>query len=256
MNFILLVWLIDIASLCIFAIAYTYWSIVEGVFFELPSSNSSLFWSILLSLFLMITFAFFGIKGSTPCFYLIGIIVIGWMLYPLIIFRERRDTKRKKMKNLQQLQDLLKKEGEGFSILKRLARTYEEMGKLKEALDYYKKASSFINTELPLEVTQKIREIEYHFKIEEEEKPFICRHCGAKNRKDSLFCKKCGRIIHSSFIAYLRNYAPLPLKIGIIWLILSALFFGFGLNLWANIIFYFLVAVNFFVLRRMTAHSF
>jgi len=83
---------------------------------------------------------------------------------------------------------------------------------MEKALNYYKRASSFFKTISFTETERKIKEIEYYLKREKEEKPLVCRKCGKRNYQNSLICERCSKILHSSYLKYLKDFAPLLLS--------------------------------------------
>ena len=140
--------------------------------------------------------------------------------------------------------------GDDPGPLLRLGSLYEEIEDMEKALEYYKKATSKVKKVTLSDTERKIRQIEYFLKGEGKGKLFSCKHCGRNNYSTSLFCEKCNKMLHSSYLAYIRYYAPVSLKIGVIILIISAFLFGNYLYLWENLAFYFLVFIDFILLQR------
>lgn len=248
---VLFLWIVEVFILYIFVVIYLYWSLVEGVFFRFPYFDTRIFVGIIISIFLLALFTFFGLRGSKWYFLLDVLIILWWIFNIFFIGKYNRQIKRKKEEVITNLKRELEEKGEDFSILSRLGKSYKDIGEMDLALNYYERAYSFIKAIGGTETERKIKELEYYIGIEKKEKPLLCNRCGKRNYQSSLICESCKGMLHPSYFEYLKKHASLSIKIGIVWLVLSAVLFGFFLKIWANIIFYILVFIDFIILRRL-----
>ncbi|MCK4420867.1 hypothetical protein KAW18_16980 [candidate division WOR-3 bacterium] len=222
--------------------------------FRLLIDDNRIFIGFVISAFLFVIFYILGSAASESYFLLMLLIALGWPIIIYSIEQEERELKSKRMrKNREEIEWLERKLsdiGDDFGPLLRLGKLYEEIGDKKKALEYYRKATSRVKKITLSNTERKIKQLKYFIKSDEEEKQHICKHCGKRNYSTSLFCEKCNKILHSSYWDYLRHYAPLLLKVGIIIFIISAFLFGFCLKFWENLIFYSFIIVDFALFRK------
>lgn len=247
LNFAFSLWLIEVFFLYLFNISL----LGQVTFFRLLFEDDRISIGFVISVFLLMFFLIIdGILGI----YLILAIFLGWPFFIYSLQQEERELKSKRIRKTREeiewLERNLDEESDDFGPLLRLGKLYKEMGDEEKALEYYKKATAKVK-KITLEDTKiKIKQLEYSIRKDEEGKEFICKHCGKKNYSTSLLCEKCNKMIHSSYLAYIRNYAPTSLKVGFVLLIISTILFGYFANYWANAIFYVLVITDIVQFRR------
>lgn len=200
----------------------------------------------------MVIFTFFGIGGYPIYFLATGLIILGWVVYLILIAMEKKKRLSDKKEELKSLELSAENNEEDIGLNLRLAKRYEELGRINEALKFYRKVKDIYPENIRTDTHMKIEELEFRIKSEKDKKPLKCKRCNSPNRQDSFFCEKCGKILHSSYIKYLKEYAPAPLKVGIAWFLISSIIIGFTLSLWFNAIFYILVLVDIIIIRRIT----
>ncbi len=243
---------IEIFLLYFFGFTYLYWSFVEGITFRLSLLGGRIYMAIITSVFLLLLFTFFGIKGNGYYFILDVIVVLGWMVFLIFIGKEKREGRKKAEIEIEGLRKALKKgRGDEYGILLKLAGIHEDLNKMEEALVYYRKAYSLVKNITGTKAEKKMLEIERHLEREKAEKPVVCSKCGKMNYKNSLFCENCKEMLHDSYFKYFRNYASFSLKIGLVFLFFSAIVFGIFLGIVANLVFYFLVIIDSIILRKL-----
>jgi tetratricopeptide (TPR) repeat protein len=243
---------IEIFLLYLLGAFYFYGALAEGTFLRLPNLDTQIYMAIIVSVFLFIIFSLFGISGIKYYFMLDALIVLGWIIFPILLFRGQKKWKKRNIIEIEGLKKMLEeKRGDEYGILLKLAEVYENSHKLEEAYIYYKRAYSLVKNITGTKAEKKTIEIERKLEKERKEKPFICVRCGKRNYKRNFFCKGCRRVLHSSYYDYLKNYAPFAIKIGLILFVFSALIFGIVLGIVENLVFYLLVIIDSIILRKL-----
>jgi len=241
------IWLIEVFLLYLMNLCL----LGEVTFFNLILNDNRVLLGFMVSI---IVFIFFLFLGGFFAIYMIFAIILGWAFFIYSLEQEEKELKNKRMgKNREEIEWLernLDEESDDFGPLLRLGSLYEEVGNEEKALEFYKKATSKVKTITLTDTERKIKQIEYSIRRDEEGKSFICKHCKKKNYSTSLLCEKCHKMLHSSYLAYIRYYAPVSLKVGVIIFILSAFLFGNYINVWVNTTFYFLVLINYIMFQR------
>lgn len=240
-------WLIEVFSLYLFNLTL----LGEITFFSLLFNDYRISVGFVISIILFIFFiSFGGLFGIFMCLALI----LGWPFFIYSLEQEERELKSKRIsrdrEEIEWIERNLDEELEDFGPLLRLGKLYEEIGDDGNALKYFNKATSKVKSISLKNTERKIRQLEYSIKRDEEGKQHICKHCGKKNFSTSLLCEKCNKTLHSSYLAYIRNYAPTSLKVGLVLLVISAVLFGYYANYWANAIFYVLLITDIVLFRR------
>ena len=241
------IWLIEVFLLYLMNLCL----LGEVTFFNLILNDNRVLLGFMVSIFLFIFFTAFG--GLLGFLLSIGLI-LGWPFFIYSLEQEEKELKNQRMgKNREEIEWIernLDEESDDFGPLLRLGSLYEEVGNEEKALEFYKKATSKVKTITLTDTERKIKQIEYSIKVDEEGKSFICKHCKKKNYSTSLLCEKCHKMLHPSYLAYIRHYAPVSLRVGVIIFILSAFLFGNYLNVWVNTTFYFLILIDFVMMQR------
>lgn len=239
-------WLIEV-----FLLYLTSLSLIEEVtFFRLLIEDSRVSLAFIVS---VILFFFFLFIGGILGIYLSIAIFLAWPFNFYSIEREEKEIKSERLKkNREEIEwiEMNLDKREDFAPLLRLGRLYEENENLEKSLKYYKMATSEVKEIILTDTERKIKQIEYFLRSEEEKRPFICKNCGKHNYRTSLFCEKCNNMLYSSFLDYIRHYAPVSLRFGFVLLIISAILFAYYLNYLANAIFYVLLITDIVLFRR------
>ncbi len=246
-------------SLYFIAISITYMKFVEGIFIKLPRQNFPIYITSIISaiLFIFMIWNFIELHQSSPqrasiTFLLIVIFIFLFLI--TIFYIEMRNRKIRGDEYQRQKQALiakLKENPENFGFILKVANLYYKEGNLDEALRHYKKAISLLkNPEISLRAKEKIKEIEYIKKSEEEKYPVKCPYCGTQNLRYSFRCRKCHKRLHSSIREWIYSFTNIYERIGLLISVVMIFIFLFTLPIGYTIILFILLAYIIFFLMH------